>query len=48
MTHVGYLIAGWTISLGSIALYAFSLMRRGRVLAARVPDERQRWISSDD
>lgn len=48
MTHVGYLIAGWGIGLGSIAIYAFSLMRRGRALAARVPDDRRRWITTND
>lgn len=48
MTHLGYLIAGWGISLGSIALYAISLVRRGRVMAARVPADRRRWISTDD
>jgi len=48
MTHLGYLIAGWGISLGAIALYAGSLMRRSKVLSARVPVERRRWISTDD
>ncbi len=48
MTYVGYLIAGWGISLGAIALYATSLMRRGKQLSARVPAERRRWISTDD
>lgn len=48
MTHLGYLIAGWGIALGAIALYAFSLIRRGNALAARVPVERRRWISTED
>jgi len=48
MTHLGYLIAGWGISLGAIAIYATSLMRRGRALSARVPVERRRWITTDD
>lgn len=47
MTHVGYLIAGWTIGLGSIGLYALALMRRGRALAARVPADQRRWITSE-
>jgi len=46
MTHIGYLIAGWGISLGAIGLYAVSLIRRGKVLAARVPAENRRWITS--
>lgn len=48
MTHLGYLIAGWGISLGAIGLYAASLLRRGRRLTARVPVERRRWMSTDD
>lgn len=47
MTHLGYLIAGWTIGLGSIGLYALALMRRGRALAARVPVDQRRWINSE-
>lgn len=47
MTHLGYLIAGWTIGLGAIGLYALALMRRGRALAARVPAEQRRWITSE-
>ena len=47
MTHVGYLIAGWGVSLVSIALYAAMLIRRGRLLSAQVPAERSRWMSTD-
>ncbi len=48
MTHVGYLIAGWGVVVGTCAAYAFSLLRRGRRLMARVPEERARWMSADD
>lgn len=48
MTHLGYLIAGWGIVLGAMALYALSLARRGRELSARVPSERQRWMTTAD
>ncbi len=48
MTHLGYLIAGWGISLGAIGVYAVALIRRGRVLAAQVPEDRRRWMSTDD
>jgi len=44
MTHVGYLIAGWGITLGTLGIYAFRLVRRGRSLSARVPDARRRWL----
>lgn len=48
MTHLGYLIAGWSISLGAIGLYAVALLRRGRRLSARVPVDRRRWMSTHD
>ncbi len=47
MTHLGYLIAGWGISLGAIAIYATALMRRGKALSAHVPADRRRWITTD-
>jgi len=48
MTHVGYLIAGWGITLGAVGVYAASLVRRGRSLAKTVPPDRQRWMTADD
>lgn len=48
MTHVGYLVAGWGITLGSLSLYAISLMRRGRALSARVPGDQRRWMTTND
>ncbi|MEM9201468.1 MAG: hypothetical protein AAGC53_07400 [Actinomycetota bacterium] len=48
MTHLGYLIAGWSISLGALALYALRITSRGRKLAARVPVERRRWMTAED
>lgn len=48
MTHVGYLIAGWSIGLGTLAVYAWSLVRRGRALAPRVDPARQRWMTTQD
>ena len=48
MTHIGYLIAGWGIGLGTLGAYGWSVVRRGRALARRVPAERQRWMTSGD
>jgi len=48
MENLGYILAGWTISLSVIGLYAASLLRRGKTLTARVPVERRRWITTDD
>ncbi len=48
MTHVPYLIAGWGISIAAVSLYAFSVMRRAKRLAALVPVDRRRWMTGDD
>lgn len=48
MTHVGYLIAGWGVVFVACAVYAWSVMRRARRVAARVPAERARWMTSKD
>lgn len=48
MTHLGYLVAGWGVSLGALAVYALRVTARGRRLAARVPAERRRWMTSED
>lgn len=47
MTHVGYLLAGWSIGLGVLGIYAFRVVVRGRHLARQVPPERRRWMTSD-
>ena len=48
MTHLGYLLVGWGVSLGAGVLYAVRLITRGRRLAARVPAERRRWMTTED
>ena len=48
MTHVGYLIVGWGVVLVAMAVYGASLIRRGRELSARVPADRQRWMTTPD
>ncbi|MEM7095527.1 MAG: hypothetical protein AAF567_21170 [Actinomycetota bacterium] len=48
MSHLGYLIAGWGLVLGSISAYAASLLRRGRVISAQVSADRQRWMTTDE
>ena len=47
MTHLGYLLAGWGVSLGCGALYAIRLVLRGRRLSAAVPVGQRRWMTSD-
>ena len=48
MTHAGYVFAGWGLGLGVIALYAWSVVRRGRALSRHVPPERRRWMTADE
>ena len=48
MTHLGYLLVGWGVSLGCGVLYAARLITRGRRLGARVPTERRRWMTAKD
>jgi hypothetical protein len=43
MTHGGYLVAGYSVMLGSLSLYALRLVRRGRALARALPPEERRW-----
>jgi hypothetical protein len=38
-----YVIAAWVIVLGSIAVYAASVVARGRRLSRQVPPEDRRW-----
>jgi hypothetical protein len=42
--HWEFVIAGYGIVLPGIALYAYSIVRRGRKLAGRVPEERRRYL----
>ncbi len=46
MTHLGYLIAGWGISLVVLGGYALRLVGRGRSLSAEVPEVRRRLLGS--
>lgn len=45
MSQMGYMYLGWGVSLAIIALYAASLVVRGRRLSKLVPPERRRWTS---
>lgn len=47
MTHLGYILAGWGISLGVLGSYTLSVLRRAKAAAQLVPQERQRWIDAN-
>lgn len=46
MSDWGYVIAGWAVVVGGLALYAGSIVVRGRRLAGRVPADRRRWMAT--
>ncbi len=47
MTHLGYILTAWGVTLGTGAVYAVHLVRRGRSLARRVPADRRRWMTAE-
>jgi len=46
VTHLGYLLAGWGITLVVFGLYGWAVVRRGRRMAGSVPEGERRWITS--
>ena len=48
MTHVGYLVAGWSVTVAAVVAYAGWVLLRGRSLSRRVPENRRRWMMPDD
>lgn len=42
-THIGYVLAGWAVTVGVFAGFAFWTVRRGRNLSQVVPPEERRW-----
>lgn len=48
MTHVGYIVAGWSITVAVVVVYAGWVLLRGRIMSRRVPENRRRWMTPDD
>jgi hypothetical protein len=48
MSQWGWVILGWSLVVGVLAVYAATLVYRARVLSARVAPERRRWMSAPD
>jgi hypothetical protein len=48
MTHAGYIVTAWSVSLGAVGLYSWHLLRRGRALGRSVPETQRRWMTSED
>ena len=43
MTHAGYIAAGYGVTFGAVALYAWRVVARARALARSLPPEERRW-----
>lgn len=41
--YVGYVAAGWIVTVGAFGLYAARVIQRGRALSKAVPPEERRW-----
>lgn len=44
MDDAAFVLGGWAVILGSMALYSWRLVRRGRILTREVPPEHRRWM----
>lgn len=44
MDDAAFVLSGWAIILGSMALYSWRLIRRGKSLTREVPPEHRRWM----
>ncbi len=40
-----YVLTGWGLVTGGVALYAAMVLRKGRQLAKRLPPKDRRWMS---
>jgi hypothetical protein len=43
MEDIGFILASYAVTLGGIALFSWRVLRRGRVLAAQLPEEDRPW-----
>lgn len=44
MSTTFYIATAWIVTFGALALYAFWVIRKGRELSSRVPEEHRRWM----
>ena len=44
MSHIGYVLGGYGLVLGTFASYAAWTITRGRKLSRRLPEEQRRWM----
>jgi len=44
MEDAGFIITSYVITLGGVAVYAWAVIRRGKRLARRLPDQDKPWL----
>ncbi|MEY4400328.1 MAG: hypothetical protein RL072_193 [Actinomycetota bacterium] len=44
MDDIGFILASWVITLGTIGLLAFVTVRRARKLSGQIPDDDKPWL----
>lgn len=44
MSTTFYIATAWIVTFGTVALYALWVIRKGRELSSRVPEEQRRWM----
>ena len=44
MSTTGYIATAWIVTMVVIVIYSGWIIRRGRELSARVPEEDRRWM----
>jgi hypothetical protein len=41
---LGFILASWSLTLGSVAALAVATLRRAKRLASKVPDSAKPWV----
>lgn len=44
MDDLGFILASWLVTLGSIAVLSLVTLRRAKRLAERIPDSAKPWL----
>lgn len=44
MEDAGFIVTSYVLTLGGVAVYALAVLRRGKRLARRLPDEDKPWV----
>jgi hypothetical protein len=48
VSHPGYILVSWALVLLSVGGYSLRLLVRGRALSRLVPEDRRRWMTTED